>query len=202
MELDRGFIGDIHFGHKTIAKIRGFDDVDEYNEEAIRRYNSVMGKHSIGFLFGDIAMENHKYYHLLDRMNGQKVVILGNHELPEDVKYLLPHITKLGGAIEYKGFIFTHVPIHVSQVGRYRGNVHGHTHEEIMMMYSYNLSPPKVTIELDPRYQCVSWDILNGVPIGFDALVLNFEEAKAKNGHLIKNANTGAVISQNIKLTE
>lgn len=60
--IDVGFIGDLHLGHPTIAKLRGFDDIDVYNEEVIKRLNSVLHKRSLLYLVGDIAMENSKYF--------------------------------------------------------------------------------------------------------------------------------------------
>jgi len=169
--LDVAFISDLHLGHNAIAKLRGFDNIDEYNEEVIKRWNSVCGKKTMVIMPGDVAMENAKYYQLLDRMLGRKICIGGNHDLKGHSKELLKHVECIIGCMKYKDFIVTHIPIHTQEVERFSGNIHGHTHMESVKKKIY--SPGTITVRetRDKRYINVSWDALEGVPIGMEKII-------------------------------
>lgn len=171
MPIEVGLISDPHLGHVNIAKMRGFDDIDEYNEEVIRRWNSVCGKKTMIILAGDIAMENSKYYHLLDRMLGRKIVVGGNHDLKKDMAELLKYVESVVGAYEYKHCIITHIPIHTSEVSRFLLNIHGHTHADIVKRWRYEAGGYCATEEIDKRYFNISWDNLGGIPISFNELI-------------------------------
>lgn len=77
-------------------------------------------------------MESSKYYYELDRLQGRKIVVMGNHDLPKNVKELLNYVESVAGMIDYKGFCLTHSPIHPLEINRYRGNIHAHIHEELL----------------------------------------------------------------------
>jgi len=182
--LDVAFISDPHLGHPSIAKMRGFDDIDLYNEIVIERWNSVCNKKTLVLLAGDVAMENNKFYHLLDRMLGRKVLIGGNHDLKKHSSDLYEHFEAVIGAIEYKGYIITHIPIHSQEVSRFKGNIHGHTHNNyvIKQVLSYNSDiksdrpyTARVSETHDKRYLNISWDALEGIPIGFNQLIEKYK---------------------------
>jgi calcineurin-like phosphoesterase family protein len=76
------YTADLHVGHSKVILYcnRPFKDVSEMNEEIIRRYNSVVGPDDIVYHLGDFAL-NEKYVKpTLDRLNGIKHLIVGNHE--------------------------------------------------------------------------------------------------------------------------
>lgn len=75
-------------------------------------------------------MEKALDYYKLDQLNGRKIVVLGNHDRHQDVKKLLDYVDGVAGAVDYKGFILTHVPIHPNEVQFYRGNIHAPIHHE------------------------------------------------------------------------
>lgn len=165
--LDVAFISDLHLGHEAIAKVRGFENIEEYNNQIIERWNSVCGKKTLIFLAGDISMEKPVFYPLLDKMLGRKVIIGGNHDLREHTKLLLPHVESIIGALKYKGAIVTHIPIHTQEVTRFLFNIHGHTHEDSIKKLVYSPMNIKVKETLDSRYENISWDVLGGIPISF-----------------------------------
>jgi calcineurin-like phosphoesterase family protein len=74
------FIADLHLSHENMAKRRGFSTIEEHDEHIIEKWNSVVHKRDITYILGDITMEKSAPYHLLDRLNGQKYVVLGNHD--------------------------------------------------------------------------------------------------------------------------
>lgn len=153
---------DLHFGHlNLIINHRGFSNIDEHDEMIIQNWNSVVRKRDKIYILGDITMENHKYYYLLDRLNGFKTVVGGNHDLEKDTKYLLEYVEKIVGCVDYKGFCLTHIPIHPSELmGYYRGNIHGHLHKNRIMTDGV----------VNPRYINVCLDLNNYTPIPFDKI--------------------------------
>lgn len=124
------FIGCLHLGHEWMAKYRGFSCSEEHDNFLINSWNKVVHKKDLTFILGDVTMEKSQYYPLLDKLNGRKIVILGNHDLYKDVSYLLNHVESVAGMIDYKGFCLTHCPIHPNEVIYYRGNIHAHIHQE------------------------------------------------------------------------
>jgi len=155
------FISDLHFGHRNLAQsLRGFQDEFYHDEHIIDQWNRVVGKKDITYILGDITMEKKDYYFQLDRLNGKKYVVLGNHDLIQHVPELLKYVEKVGGMVEYKGHILTHCPIHESELRNWEKNIHGHIHAS------------KIP---DSRYINVSFDVLQ-YPRTLDELLKISEE--------------------------
>lgn len=147
------FIGCLHLGHEGIAKHRGFANAAEHDEYLIENWNKKVNKKDLVWILGDITMENSNHYYKLDLLNGRKKICLGNHDRHQNVKELLLYVDGVAGAVDYKGFIVTHVPIHPNEVQFYRGNIHAHIHhknklEEVIVNNSYldSGSEPKPTV--------------------------------------------------------
>jgi calcineurin-like phosphoesterase family protein len=141
-------ISDPHFGHTNIALKRGFDSAEQMDNHIIEQYNKVVGKKDLVYILGDITMEKGNY-DILDRLNGNKRVVLGNHDMPQHTARLAEKVLSVSGAIKYNGYILTHIPIHDTEADRFRGNIHGHVHDK--------------TIH-DPRYINVCWEVLDYTP--------------------------------------
>lgn len=124
------FIGCLHLGHEWMAKHRGFQDSFYHDEHLIDYWNRHVHKKDVTYVLGDITMENEEHYSQLDRLNGRKIVVMGNHDLHQHTRKLLDHVESVAGMIDYKGFVLTHSPIHPLEINRYRGNIHAHIHEE------------------------------------------------------------------------
>jgi len=127
------YISDPHFFHKNEALRRGFNDEFHMNEFIIENWNKSVTSKDVTWILGDITMEK-PMYAILDRLNGIKKVILGNHDRPQDVKELLKHVNYVCSSYKIKNkngvFILTHIPIHESQLSsRYTYNIHGHVHK-------------------------------------------------------------------------
>lgn len=136
------FIGCLHLGHEWMAKHRGFNDSFYHDEWLIDQWNSVVNKKDLTYILGDITMESSLHYPQLDRMNGRKIVVMGNHDLHKHTRELLDYVESVAGMIDYKGYCLTHAPIHPNELPRYRGNIHAHIHEnkliEVMAQSSWN----------------------------------------------------------------
>ena len=79
------FTSDLHFFHKNIAKhcpaTRPYSSVVEMNEWLIKNHNSVMLDTDTLYILGDVSFGNSaQTLEVLKRMNGQKIVIRGNHD--------------------------------------------------------------------------------------------------------------------------
>ncbi len=130
------FISDPHKGHKNMAKKRGYPDVFCHDEDFIAQWNSVVNKRDTTWILGDITMHK-KDYEWLDRLDGFKRVVLGNHDegKQEHIKELLRHVNSVHGIYCLKnkkhGSIWlTHAPIHPIELeNKVKLNIHGHVHE-------------------------------------------------------------------------
>ena len=76
---------DTHFGHERIIELadRPFRSVEEMNEKLIENYNAVVGPRDTCYHLGDACMGKlADSLPLLQRLNGNKILILGNHDRP------------------------------------------------------------------------------------------------------------------------
>ena len=157
------FIADLHLSHTNMALKRGFATVEEHDEYIIAKWNSVVSKRDVTYILGDVTMEKSAPYHLLDRLNGIKHVVLGNHDRRQDVKKLLEHVESVAGMIQYKGIMLTHCPIHPMELDyRFKHNIHGHIHEKQVMINRDNWG--MVEQVPDERYYCVSCERVDFSP--------------------------------------
>jgi len=153
------FIGDTHFGHKAIVtkyKTRpGFTTIEEHDEAIVKAWNSVVtGKRDLVFHMGDVAFGS---IDILERLNGRKILIRGNHDELPTTEYL-KYFEEIHGVIKYKNMWLSHMPMHPQEFYRKVCNIHGHIHD------------PKKAVD-DPRYICVSVEYLDKMkPISLDEI--------------------------------
>lgn len=149
------FIGDTHFGHKLIAKVRGFgEDVEAHDEFIIEQWNSVVKPKDIVWHLGDVAFGKENLS-CIARCNGNKKLVMGNHDQYATEEYL-KYFHKLFGVIRYKEMVLSHVPIHPNSLEyRWTCNVHGHIHDVMGVIP-------------DERYICVNADCVDLAPVHLD----------------------------------
>ena len=158
------FIADLHLGHKSMAVHRGFKDEFEQDEHIIACWNSVVHKRDLTYILGDVTMETSKWYFRLDQLNGRKIVVLGNHDMPRDVAELLKYVDKVAGMIKYKGVFLTHAPIHPMELDyRVSRNIHGHIHSKVVTREKWESGKPIVQVPHE-KYHCVSCEQVNYTP--------------------------------------
>lgn len=155
------FVSDPHFGHVNMAMKRGFSSVEKHDATIIKNWNSVVKKRDIVYLLGDVTMEKANY-EILDSLLGIKKVTGGNHDMFPHTKRMLEHIHSYCGCFSYKGFIVSHIPVHPFELKRYRGNIHGHVHENTLN---------------NKKYFNVSMENVNYTPVLFES-ILQFQEDK------------------------
>lgn len=159
---------DLHLSHANlckftkadgVTKLRPWDTVEEMDEALIANYNAKVGPNDKCYFLGDIVI-NRKGLSLLQRLNGDKVLIKGNHDI-----YKLGDYAKCFRDIRayhvINGLIFSHIPIHQSALYRFGTNVHGHLHDRRVTLWS----DPNV---IDPRYLCVCVEQTDYAPLSID----------------------------------
>lgn len=77
------FISDTHWGHNLMRNRRNFNTIEEMDEALIEGWNSVVKEKSIVFCLGDMSWYNPtKTLEILNRLNGTKYLVNGNHDWP------------------------------------------------------------------------------------------------------------------------
>lgn len=172
------FISDLHLNHRNMAHRRGFETAEEMNEYIIFHWNKVVNKKDITYLLGDVTMERKEGYDILDRLNGLKYVILGNHDRRQDVEALMGHVHSVAGMIDYKRTaILTHAPIHPGElVHRYKYNIHGHVHENTITEDYFCRLDNVIKKRPDPKYINVSAEVIGYTPKLLIELIPSYEK--------------------------
>ena len=77
------FTSDWHIGHENCLKFdkRPFKDLDEMHETLIKNFNHLVPKHGITYFLGDMGWGSQEQLKgIIDRLNGMKILIRGNHD--------------------------------------------------------------------------------------------------------------------------
>lgn len=108
---------DLHFGHdkEFIWKSRGFNSVDEMNAAIIERWNAVVPHEGLVYVLGDIMLgDNVAGINMLNQLNGEKIIILGNHDTQARINLYQEsgYETDWAKVIKYNGYHFylSHYP--------------------------------------------------------------------------------------------
>ena len=120
------FIGDLHFGHHHISKFRTqFPNEQVHTRYIMDKWNDLITKRDVVYVMGDAAFTQ-SGLDQLGTLRGNKILIRGNHDLLPIDSYLKV-FSEVHGALAYKGYWLTHIPIHPSELYG-RTNIHGHCH--------------------------------------------------------------------------
>ena len=169
------FVADPHFGHEGMCrflrddgtKLRPWETAAEMDEAIVERWNSVVRQHDKVYCLGDIVMRKQNLP-ILDRLNGKKNLIRGNHDIFKLEEYS-KYFYDIQACRVLSDMILTHIPIHKESMGRYQTNVHGHLHYRQID---------------DPDYYCVSMEHTEYTPIDLDELRARISANKAKYAKL------------------
>lgn len=142
------FTSDLHFGHNKdfIFKARGFNTVEEMNEEILKNINSRVDKDDTLFILGDIYLNSDEGAEYFKRINCENIhIILGNHDTNNRVIKLfktfpyndLSCITNISYADVIKwgkySFYLSHYPTITTTISKHLNtsliNLFGHTHQ-------------------------------------------------------------------------
>lgn len=171
-------VSDTHFGHKNIlnflnkdgSKLRPFETLDEMHEVMIERWNSVVRPKDRIYHLGDVAIPR-RGLQVLSKLNGRKILIKGNHDIFK-LKDYTEFFDDIRAYWSLDGFILSHIPLHEQSVIRWKANIHGHLHSNIVNELWTELP--------DKRYINVSVEQINYTPI-------DFEEIRNRTASLVPN---------------
>ena len=183
---------DTHFGHAGVCrftrddgvtKLRPWTDPDEMDEEMVRRWNDRVRPNDKVYHLGDVVI-NRKALKTMSRLNGDKVLIRGNHDIFKDDDYRA-HFRELRAYHVMNGMILSHIPIHSDSLGRFGTNIHGHLHANRVMTEVWG------EYKIDPRYHCVCVEQTDYTPILFEDVIKRIEAEGGSVG--FKNGNGPAM---------
>ena len=152
-------VSDTHFGHAGVCrftrndgvtKLRPWTDPAEMDEAMVKAWNERVRPNDKVYHLGDVVI-NRKALPILNRLNGDKVLIRGNHDIFRDEDYT-PYFRSLRGYHVMNGLILSHIPVHPESLGRFGTNIHGHLHANRVMR---DLATCGRTDMIDPRYHSV-----------------------------------------------
>ena len=161
------FTADLHFGHNNVinftnpdgSKCRDFDTIEEMEDAMVQAHNEIVKPTDKVYMLGDIAF-NARGLDKVKQMNGIKILVKGNHDNLKLHKYV-DVFKDIRGCHVTNGIVFTHIPIHVEQQGRFGCNEHGHLHSNRVLLDG----------AIDPRFLCVSVEHTDLKPIEFEDMV-------------------------------
>lgn len=171
-------ISDTHFGHEktcTVFKredgspLRPFSCAEEMDEFMIKAWNERVKPTDKVYHLGDVAI-NRKFLHVLGRLNGDKVLIRGNHDI-FDLKDYTQYFRDVRGYHVMNGLILSHVPVHSDSLARFGCCVHGHLHaNRVMKARGVDVKTGDILYgkDIDPRYHNVSVEQIDFAPILFE----------------------------------
>ncbi len=184
-------VSDTHFGHAGVCrfmrndgvtKLRPWDSAEEMDEFMVERWNERVRPNDKVYHLGDVVI-NRKALGIMRRLNGDKVLIRGNHDIFRDTDYR-EHFRELRAYHVMNGMILSHIPIHSESLGRFGVNIHGHTHANRVMLPGFN---GKITDIVDVRYHCVCVEQTDFSPILFEDVI---KRITAEGGEIgFKNGN-------------
>lgn len=126
-----------------MTEFRPYATVEEHDRDLVERWNATVNKADTVWHLGDVYFGGKDNHLILGRLNGIKRLVLGNHDVYPRGFYEM-YFSKIYGVAEKGECVLSHIPVHSLQVGpgnRYRRNIHGHLHSNVLA---------------DSRYRCVS----------------------------------------------
>ena len=177
---------DTHFGHMGVCKftqndgvtkLRPWNSPEEMDEAMVKMWNETVKPTDKVYHLGDVVI-NRKALKIMHRLNGDKVLIKGNHDIFKLEDYT-EHFRDIRGSHVMNGMILTHIPVHESNLYRFGTNIHGHTHSNRVMMTGFGgkqLDTP------DVRYQCVCVEQTDFRPILFEDVIQRIKDEGGQVG--------------------
>jgi len=189
-------VSDTHFGHAGVckftcddgSKLRPWTDPAEMDEAMIERWNARVKATDKVYHLGDVVI-NRKSLKTLARLNGDKVLIRGNHDIFPDVEYR-EYFRELRAYHVMNGMILSHIPVHEASLGRFGVNIHGHLHaNRVKRARGVDARTGEILYgnEPDVRYHCVCVEQTDFAPILFEDVIKRIKDEGGAVG--FKNGN-------------
>ena len=187
-------VSDTHFGHTGVCKfmrndgetkLRPWDSAEEMDEAMVKMWNETVKPTDKVYHLGDVVI-NRKALGIMRRLNGDKVLIRGNHDIFRDDEYR-QHFRELRAYHVMNGMILSHIPLHPESLGRFGVNIHGHLHSNRVMIRKELHYTRLYDDVIDTRYHCVCVEQTDFRPILFEDVLKRIKEEGGEIG--FKNGN-------------
>ena len=179
-------ISDMHFGHSKMYEIpfrlpcgtplRHFLTAEEADEYMVQKWNETVKPHDKIYVLGDIAIPM-SGLRTLSRLNGDKVLIAGNHDWPFEKK-LGEYFRSIRAYWKLDSYTLSHVPIHPDSLRGFECNIHGHLHAGRVLLENG---------KIDPRYFCVCVEHTSYAPISWEEVKYKIKKQQVK--HPLQDSN-------------
>ena len=190
-------VSDTHFGHAGVCrfmrndgvtKLRPWDNPEEMDEAMVKLWNERVRPNDKVYHLGDVVI-NRKALSIMSRLNGDKVLIRGNHDIFKMEDYT-KYFRDIRSYHVMNGMILSHVPIHADSIARFGVNIHGHTHSNrVMRPRGVDVRTGQILYsnEIDVRYHCVCVEQTDFAPILFEDVIKRIEAEGGQVG--FRNGN-------------
>lgn len=128
------FIADTHFGGENIRRYenRPFDNAVEMDEKLIENWNNIVTAEDTVYVLGDFSDygDTEKEKDILRRLNGTKVLVMGNHDkhrTPQEWRELGFKECSPWPILYNQYFMLSHEPLYINTNMPY-ANFYGHVH--------------------------------------------------------------------------
>jgi calcineurin-like phosphoesterase family protein len=130
--------------------------------EMIKRHNELVESNDICYFLGDVYFgDNWKDLQtILNRMNGKKHLILGNHDWMYVFNYVEAGFISVHTALELNGIVLIHDP--AAACDKTRNFIHGHLHT--------------IGLQIAPNCYNVSMEMHNYYPVELNKIIEVFNE--------------------------
>ena len=153
-------IFDTHFSHENMyqffnydgTKMRQWNRAEDADNFMIEKWNSIVKPNDKVYHLGDVGINRNKLDIIMQKLNGTKVLIKGNHDKFKP-KFYLQHFKDIRGCHNLDNFLLTHIPVHPECKSKFKLNIHGHVHANSLT---------------DPWYYNTCVEVNNYVPIPFE----------------------------------
>jgi len=109
------FTSDLHLFHEAILALtfRKFRTTKEMNRTIVRKYNDIVSPDDTCYILGDLQMEKHPepLRKIIERLNGRKILILGNHDEINVWHYLRMGFESVHTSLDIGKYILIHDPV-------------------------------------------------------------------------------------------
>jgi calcineurin-like phosphoesterase family protein len=174
------FCSDLHLGHDNMykftnydgSKCRPWDNYIDAEEYMIQEFNKLIKPEDTLYCLGDVASKTDRASYFFDRLNPcRRILIMGNHDNKIGFKFLSKYFNEIRGAYNLENYIMTHIPVSCGSKGRFKRNIHGHTHNNVITVDNDGKIP-------DVWYKNVCVECT-------DFKLINFDEIKQETEKLI-----------------
>ena len=176
------FISDTHFGHANMlqftnydgTRMRPFNSIEELDELMIENWNEMVKPTDKIYHLGDVVYRCKNRDQIMQRLNGEKVLIKGNHDR-DQLGWYMKYFKDIRGTFHIDGnYLLGHFPIHPDSKGRFVRQLHGHCHAQTVMKKEYLIvdfgSSLATNLVPDPWYRNCCVEVNNWSPIPFEVI--------------------------------